>query len=537
MHRIIQLFETMKRSALILLLALLPPVLSCSKGDGPDPFTSYDYESEPGHEMIVLGEKLEDPYSVTNVKKAISRLYPTKAGRVDVPATDIYVRFLPRDDAAFGKLRSMGVLLYDHPLDYRIVKEGDYYHDPELDDGTITWQYAVVPDGFEFPKGIEYEVIDECFISENSPQVKGGEGIDWKAVEREAFTLTGNADLLSPDTKAGERVAPSGRITIVDEQYAGGKPFGVAGVTVVCNVFVKIATAYTDRDGYYTMKTSFSANPRYRLLFKNEKNFSIGMNLILVPASTSSLGKGSPERMEVTVTGTSESKLFRRCAVNNAVYDYITRCREADMDITLPPRDLRIWIFNGMESSSSSMLHHGAVIDNKLWRDYLGVYAEIIKYFLPDITLGTGKESTYAEIYSVTVHELAHATHYAQAGNSYWDKFIHYIISSFVTSGGVTYGNGTGSDAGYCEVGEMWAYYLESKMYSERYGVAMPNFGTSFWFYPQIFRYLEERGLTRSQMSKALLSDVNSREKLKNKLIELYPEREAMIGSVFERYR
>ena len=82
----------------------------------------------------------------------------------------------------------------------------------------------------------------------------------------------------------------------------------------------------------------------------------------------------------------------------------------------------------------------------------------------------------------------------------------------------------------------MWAYYLQSKLYAERYGGAMPAFGTSWWFFPQIFRYLDQRGFTRSELFAALEPDVYSRETLYNKLMELYPERSIIIQQVFSRY-
>ena len=68
------------------------------------------------HEMIVLGKKLDDPYSVSNVTKALASLYPTKAGRVDVTPTDIYVRFLPKTEEEYQKLVTLGYELMDHPF-------------------------------------------------------------------------------------------------------------------------------------------------------------------------------------------------------------------------------------------------------------------------------------------------------------------------------------------------------------------------------------------------------------------------------------
>ena len=63
-----------------------------------------EYPDSPGevyveHGMMVLGRQLEDPYSVSNITKALESLYPTKAGSVNVSATDLYVRFLPSGEA------------------------------------------------------------------------------------------------------------------------------------------------------------------------------------------------------------------------------------------------------------------------------------------------------------------------------------------------------------------------------------------------------------------------------------------------------
>ena len=79
------------------------------------------------HGMIELGEKLEDPYTVENMQEAVARLYPTRAGSVSIKATDLYVRFLPKTEEEYALLLSKGLKLTDHPVDYRIVKEGDYY--------------------------------------------------------------------------------------------------------------------------------------------------------------------------------------------------------------------------------------------------------------------------------------------------------------------------------------------------------------------------------------------------------------------------
>lgn len=519
------------RKVVLLPLLLLP--LSCHQEDIPGR-ASRTPDGEVYHEMIQLGEKLEDPYTVANMQEALTKAYPSKAGRVQIEATDLYVRFLPEDDAQLSMLKGLGLYLLDHPMDYSIKREGDYYQDPSVGEEAITWQYAVVPKNFSFPEGVRYELLDECFLAENLPATKAVEGVDWSLVEREAFRLTGNEELLETLTKAGSS-GPEGRITIEDPDFGGGKPFGVAGVMVAANVFVKIATAYTDRDGYYQMGKSFSGRPRYRLVFKNEKGFNIGLNLIIIPASVSTLGKGSPEGMDCHVTASGDAALFRRCAVNNAAYDYYSRCRREELDVTPPPDDLRIWIFPHLSCSSANMLHHGAFLQNDLLSEYLGNWLWLVELLLPDITIGT-KEEDYAGIYRAVVHELSHASHYAKVGNSFWNPYIKYVIKSFLLEGGNPYGSGTKDGAGYCEVGEMWAYFMQETLFKERYGGTVATFGNAYWFHPDILVYLYERGLSRGQIFRSLTPEVTTAEEMRDKLLELYPALDAAISNTFDNF-
>ena len=526
----------MRGGIVILLMSLA--LMSCSKEDvHSERGIDYSYGKDLTHEMIVLGERLENPYKTENMRKALKSLYPTKADRVDLRTTNLYVRFLPADEQEYDALTAAGVLLLDHPLDYDILVDGDWYHDPQVPDGNITWQYAVVPEDFDFPD-IRHEVIDECYIAEHDSGTRSGLGIDWEAVEREAYILTGNADRISQiPTKASAKVIPSGRITIVDEHANGGKPFGVAGVRVSCNSFVKFDHAYTDRDGYYTMSKEYSSDLRYRLVFKNEKGFSIGFNLVLLPASVSTLGKSGPEGIDMTITKEHDDKLFRRCVVNNAAYDYFSRCSSDDLGISQPPADLRIWLFHNLSASSAVMIHHGAVLESDLVRSYLGKFSELVQLFAPDITLGLDGKDEYRRIYSNACHELAHASHFAQVGTGFWNEYIRYIITSFVKTGGRTYGDGLSAGAGYCEIGEMWGYYLESRIYKDRYGGSFPTFGTSYWFSPQIFRYLDERGVTPSDIFAVLDSSVVSKSSLKDALMLAYPAKRDIIEQVFNRYK
>lgn len=517
----------------ILALAVLA---SCGKDlpVEPDPRAPY---GNIEHGMIELGEKLEDPYTVENMGKALKNLYPVKADRIDIYPTDLYVRFLPKTDQELDVLKQAGLYLLDHPMDHRILKEGDWYQDPSLEDGSITWQYAVVDKDFAFPEGIGHEILGRCYISEHDPATRASADIDWEAVECEAYRITGNGNLLSPPTKA-EPQAPQGRITMTDPLFCGGKPVGVSGVTVACNVFTKICVTHTDRDGYYTMDKTFTSDPRYRLVFQNEKGFSIGINLILLPASVSTLGQGGPGGIDYNVTEEDDGALMRRTAVNNAAYDYFSRCTPQDLDITPPPDDLRIWIIPFLENSSAPMLHHGAGLDHKLIKEYAQEYAPVLGMFLPDITIGSKIAHGFADLYEYTVHELAHASHFTKVCKetpSWWTQFITYIITSYIHDRMAPYGHGDSEGAGHCAVGEMWAYFLGATIYKDRYGGGMPTY-PMLWFRPEILGYLYERGTTRSEIFRALKPEVASVEALRKELVSMYPERADLITDTFSRY-
>ncbi|MCQ2180768.1 MAG: hypothetical protein MJY50_01730 [Bacteroidales bacterium] len=521
-----------------LLSLLLAPalVLSCESLDpGVRDEVFYDVEgTEVGHEMIVLGDKLEDPYTVENMTRALASVYPTKAGDIILSPTDIYVRFLPRNQDEYELLATLCPDLLDHPVDYAIRRDGDYYQDPDIPEDEITWQYAVVDKNFVFPDGILYEILDHCFIADHDIITRaGGTEINWEEVERESFRLTGNESYLAPKTRSS--IHPSGRITIVDDLY-DPEPIGVKGVTVSCNIFVKFAHAFTDDEGYYEMSKTFTGNPRYRLLYKNVKGFGIGLNLILVPASFSTLGKNSPEGVDCCIDKHSNRSLFCRSVVNNAAYDYFESCKDDKAQMKAPPSNLRLWLFQLTDKSSSVMLQQGAVVDGSILESFLGEYMILLKMFLPDITLGLKGADNYAEIYGRAIHELAHASHYMAVGNPYWNRLIKYVLVSFVTSGWVVYGVGTEEDHGYCEVAETWAYYMQTKVYRDRYPEQARSFGTNYWFSPQIFTYLDERGINKYKLFASLSPDVTDRDILQARLLSLYPECKTIINQAFDRY-
>ena len=516
-------------AAVLLLLA------SCAQKEYTDwnnPWSASDQGFS--HEQIILGEQLQDPYSVDNMTKALESVNPGTKGRVSIQATDFYVRFLPKDDAQLQQLMDLGLELLDHPLDHRIVREGDWYHDPSVPEGSITWQYGVVPVDFEFPRDIRYERLDDCYLPENDPSTRA-DGIDWEEVEREAFRLTGNQFAETREGTTGG--TPQGRITIMDPDFSD-EPIGVKGVKVSCNSFVKFASCYTDEFGNYRMNRSFAANVRYRLVFQNVKGFSQGMNLVLIPASVSTFGTQPATGFDARIDGNSERKLFIRCVVNNTGYDYAEAAKKSFGAIPAVPRDFRLWTFESFNLELPTMIHHGVLLNTfEMLEDMPSAYAALIKLIQPDVLVGFKDCSSYSEIYAKALHIFAHGGHYSLVGRDWWWNYLKFAAGSLAASTLTSsYGSPSDSYSEWGAVAESYAFYCQSVLYRRRYEGSQELFGSSEWFSPQILMYLDDRGLGLEKLAPLFTEDVACMESLHEKLLSYYPPFKSIINEAYARY-
>jgi hypothetical protein len=175
---------------------------------------------------MILGEKLENPYSVENMKAAYEKLQADnvlKSG-LQIEATHLYVRFRPKNGKEQYLITGDTTLhVYDYPLDVKIKKGGTHYHDPEIPKNEITWQYTVVPVDYEFPK-VQYQKLADLYLPEvgkDLVQIKSAQidYLDWKKLENESLKMTGN---LSEEEQNGNKLKsttwrPAGSIKVFDD--------------------------------------------------------------------------------------------------------------------------------------------------------------------------------------------------------------------------------------------------------------------------------------------------------------------------------
>lgn len=131
---------------------------SSSSSSNPDP--------NNGDEPIILGQQLPNPYTVANMQAAVNILY---GGNYPITASHLYVRFKPSSSEQLVTLDETEDLeLQDYPIDYELVQDGDYYQDPTLGTEDFHWLYTVVPANYNFPQGIQHEVLEQLYLPDNN---------------------------------------------------------------------------------------------------------------------------------------------------------------------------------------------------------------------------------------------------------------------------------------------------------------------------------------------------------------------------------
>lgn len=523
---------------------------SCNKSDD---FHSSGYCSSKNsnvlfEETMVLGEKLNNPYSISNMQLAYDSLmnmtYPEHLTTERLMPNCLYVRFLPRDSAEIATLQDMDVELFEYPLDYDIVVEGDLYRDPNIPEGQMTWYYTTVKPDFVFPS-IEYQILEECYIPVLSEGQSSNLKVDPLELELLAIKIADLPEKYQPvaESKAfGFGKKPEGTIKVMNDNT--GVAETLRGVKIRCHYFVNISNCYTNENGYYKINNRYVCNPHYAIVFNNIKGFVIWGNYAFIAAANHNLGYQSNAGYSTTVQASSNG--WKWAVINNAAYDYYKQC--TIQNINTPPSDLRIWCWPNATSSSAPMLHHLFVMNCTGFASQLvsilitgtvtlpaaiiSAAGMVVSMGLPDITIGMSSEyvnkspnNGYMEHYHVVWHELTHASHFRQAGELVWGPYINYIV----THG--AYGDGSSTSTGryICELGESWAYANESIKAG-----CHPSELTTDWFYSScvgIYNLLKNGTLTRKQMYDCLTTDIKSITAFKNRLIEMYPSKTSEINA------
>jgi hypothetical protein len=207
--------------------------------------------------------------------------------------------------------------------------------------------------------------------------------------------------------------------------------------------------------------------------FESKDGFKIWGNWAFLNEATYDMGKHSKSGLSRQIARNSGA--WKWCCVNNAIQKY--REHATNEGIKHPPVDLRVWVFDQDDegvSGSAPMLRrtwgvYGFNSEDDVANFLLKAHpvnlianfiVTIAKAAQPDITISINSQSVEIdEVYRTVFHELGHASHWQKVGSNYWVKYINYIITNGSDD---PYGDGTGRNAEYCGVGEIWGNFIGS---------------------------------------------------------------------------
>ncbi|MBQ2025607.1 MAG: hypothetical protein II215_03940, partial [Paludibacteraceae bacterium] len=154
------------------------------------------------------------------MRRADAGISNRSAEAIEIYPTDWYIRFTV-DSTEFNKLISDSTLsLSQIPLDYEIIQEGDYLE--EFQQADVKTLYATVKPGYTNPYDIEFEILEELFIPENSEyysetdissSIIENRALNKKLIDNDlvnaliiqSFVLTGNENQLPDKNTVKER--------------------------------------------------------------------------------------------------------------------------------------------------------------------------------------------------------------------------------------------------------------------------------------------------------------------------------------------
>jgi len=352
----------------------------------------------PDDGAIVLGEKLPNPYSLDNMRKAIEEYNKSGLSKsalsTEIQPTHYYIKFKPKNDDDINKLDADStIFFYSYPLDYEILKSGDYYHDSELPDSIPTYQYCAVEISHKLPN-VEYEILDNLYILEDVNVYEDGETEKsiskhikfdyWEELEDVSLKMLGietEKTLLKRS-----KWTPQGRIQYMDDYTNSVKPMQGVPVHMRKSMFVGHQCC-TDANGFF----SFSRiRKRVDFSIKWKRScFKIKPNTGAVAAETT---LAEDTHSAVYKTFSRGENAWKYASVFRAALNF---CYGSICGLTKPTSSMIVMRASDKEPSDKIGSFRSQIIGT-----------DIHIFYLND------RSFTSRNIYATTTHEIAHFAHH-----------------------------------------------------------------------------------------------------------------------------
>src|SRR5690606_24304970 len=319
----------------------------------------------------------------------------------NISTSHIYVKFEPQNSDELTELYlDDRLILFDIPLDYEIISLGNWYREPNLDDNKPTPQYAVVPVDIIPSISYQYESLAELYIPEEDPNLIGQ---DSSANDFYIMSLVNDAHVLKrlpdeydldqplfKDVIGGPR-KPTGTITIKDDRLNDDIP--IEGVEVKAHRGFRAYRNWTDENGEYYLNNSFHRPQTYTITFGNN-DFKVADYIFSYTANI-----------------VNYSKVVRRVNSNYWSYNIDSGYENMQGHVFRAAYYYHKKNIDNLQRPRKNYGHHIIVAKNKK-NENSSAINYIVLPILKIYRFNRHDESfTSDELFSTTIHELAHSSH------------------------------------------------------------------------------------------------------------------------------
>ena len=343
--------------------------------------------------------RLENSYSVSNMKKALESLQ-NKSGKgpdnpyaaIRIKPTHFYVKFIPRnEEELLAVKRDTLIELYDHPLDVEDWVIRDFFNSIEYDNRPPELWAAVRVD-HQLPKGCPSRILERLFIPDElkiNPRGKNTNTFPYAdELVEESLRLTGNFDDTQTATAKAGKWTPSGNIKALYNRP-------LQGLKVRARHWFTTHVGYTKWNGNFTCNGSFKNGKKanYSAVFEQNGLFDV-RDGTFGQATHKAVLKIEGKWVESINIGPS----LRFSYIYMAAFDrYFLNFRG-----TSPP------VGSGTDSALKiSYYHKEGNLSHSAWTNF-GVFPSIRIYLKSE---NEDYAFTPVQIYAVTSHELSHSAH------------------------------------------------------------------------------------------------------------------------------
>lgn len=483
------------RKTLVLLAFIIFALAGCQK----EQTSISQTPTETIQTNSVLGKKLENPYSVTNMQKAWNNLFGNQNSKETILASHYYIKFFPRDEDDLTLLHNDTLLeLYQYPLDYEVFEGSTTYQDPGTPEGTPTPLYASIPLSYEIPD-VDYEILEELYIPEELANSDDKFPNNYKELLREAYRITNN---VYDDGISKSEWFPSGSVMVYDTNKGDFVP--VSGAKVRARRWFTTHHGITGNSGNFKFENSFSGQVNYSLAFERY-DFEIRDGWLSTATINGPKKEGTWHLQIYDTEPRFWATIFR--AASHYYFGNIH-------GLNRPPQNAfwntQLKIRAHYETSSNYNGYHCPSCR------FLGLGSAIHIY---------NPEKPSCDIYGTTIHELAHASHWNMSSNGNytnsedivaesWARGVQWELTKMVYDGYKPY---------YARANYTGIVQDMIDGFGTKWTTAWWDYDTDNWGSPSIYRsyYDHVSGYTIKQIEDALLGQ-RTWEGWKNNIKNLY---------------